>query len=315
MKILLVQVDGKMPNLALMKVSSYYKSKGHQTGFAFAYPDKVYVSCIFSKNINHASGIRHFYPDAEFHIGGPGLERPTCLPQKIDRMMPDYSLYPDMDYSLGYTQRGCPNKCPFCIVPKIEGKFREVAQISEFQNPDFNNQILYDNNFFYSKLWREKMDYIEEQGLKISFNQGLDARLMDEEKSNALADYEPYDSHFKHKRAYFSWDLMEPEVKILQGLQNVIDAGIKPYKIMVYMLVGFNTTHKEDMYRFKTLRELGVDPFAMIYNNRKDDDWIRHFARWVNKRVYKSCSYEEYLGKATHNNSFIADYMTKEDTP
>ena len=81
---------------------------------------------------------------------------------------------------------------------------------------------------------------------------------------------------------------------------------------MVYMLVGYNTSHEEDMYRFQKLRELKVDPFAMIYNNRKDDDWIRYFARWVNKRVYKSCSFEEYLGKATHNNSLIVDFTNKE---
>jgi len=294
MKILLVQVDGKMPNLALMKVSSYYKSKGHQTGFGFAKPDKVYVSCIFSKNIGHASGIRHYYPDAEFHIGGPGLERPTSLPPEMDCMMPDYELYPDIDYSIGYTQRGCPNNCPFCIVPKIEGSFREVAPISEFHNPDFDKLVLYDNNFFFSKIWKEKLGYISEHDLRVSFNQGLDARLMDEEKSTALAENEPYDLHFKHKRAYFSWDLLNNEDQILRGLQNVIDAGIKPYKIMVYMLVGFNTNPLEDVYRFEKLRDLKVDPFVMIYNNRKDNKWIRHFARWVNKRVYKSCKLEDY---------------------
>lgn len=294
MKILLVQVDGKMPNLALMKISSYYKSKGHQTGFGFARPDKVYVSCIFSKNIGHASGIRLYYPDADFHIGGPGLERPNNLPPEMDRVMPDYAIYPDMDYSIGYTQRGCPNNCPFCIVPKIEGSFREVAPISEFHNPDFENLVLYDNNFFYSKLWREKLDYIKDHTLKVSFNQGLDARLMDDEKSSALAGVATYGLKFKKPRVYFAWDLMKNEAPILRGLQNVIDAGIKPYKIMVYMLVGYNTTHEEDMYRFKKLRELGVDPFVMIYNDRRDDEWIRHFARYVIGRVYKKSLPKDY---------------------
>lgn len=294
-----------MPNLALMKVSSFYKSKGHETGFAFANPDKVYVSCVFSKNLNHASGIRHFYPDAEFYIGGPGLEKPTALPPEIDCMMPDYSIYPDINYSLGYTSRGCPNACPFCIVPKIEGSFKEVAKISEFHNPDFDNIILYDNNFFYSDLWREKLNYLNEQGLKVSFNQGLDARRMDEEKSSALADSNTYDLNFKKKRVYFSWDLMHTEKTVINGLKNVINAGIKPYTIMVYMLVGYNTSHNEDMYRFKTLRSLGLDPFAMVYNNYKDDKWIRHFARWVNKRIYKVCSFEEYQGTATQNGSLL----------
>jgi hypothetical protein len=297
MKILLVQVDGKLPNLALMKISSYYKSKGHETGFAYANPDKVYVSCIFSKNVFHARGIRHYYPNAEFHIGGPGLGRPNHLPKEMDGVMPDYSLYPDINYSVGYTQRGCPNACPFCIVPQLEGSFHEVAPISAFHNPNFNNLLLYDNNFFYSKLWKEKLDYIHDHDLRVSFNQGLDARLMDEEKSVALAETKAYDLSFRTRRHYFSWDLVENEVPILAGLQRVIDAGVKPYTIMVYMLVGFNTTHDQDEYRFHKLRELGVDPFAMLFNNRKNDPWLRHFGRWVNKRVYKSCSFEEYLNE------------------
>jgi len=294
MKILLVNVDSKMPNLALTKISSYYKSQGHQTGFAFSNPDKVYVSCIFKKNLPHARGIRHYYPDSEFHLGGPALWKPNILPDEMEHTMPDYSLYPDMDYSMGYTQRGCPNNCPFCIVPKLEGSFREHAPISEFQNPGFNKLVLFDNNFFYSKLWKEKLTHIRDNGLKVSFNQGLDARLMDEEKSQWLADTASYNLHFNSKTYYFSWDLMKNSEAILRGLQRVIDAGIHPRTLMVYMLCGFNTTREEDVDRFKKLREIGCDPFVMIYNNRRDDVWLRHFARWVNKRIYKSCGFEEY---------------------
>lgn len=99
MKILLIQVDGKMPNLALMKISSYYKSHGHDAGFAFAEPDKVYVSCIFSKNLPHAKGIKHYYPNAEFHIGGPALGRPNSLPDEIERVIPDYEYGPYVEYA------------------------------------------------------------------------------------------------------------------------------------------------------------------------------------------------------------------------
>lgn len=295
MKILLIQIDGKLPNLALMKISGYYKSLGHETGFDFKDPDEVWISCIFQKNLTQARGIRYYYPQANFYLGGPALWERNELPDFIEHHMPDYSLYPEIDYSQGYTQRGCPNNCPFCIVPKLEGSFREHAPISEFQNPNFNKLLLYDNNFFYSKLWKKKLTYIKEQGLKVCFNQGLDARLMDEEKSQWLADTDSYELSFKKKRVYFAYDLMKNGNKIIHGLQKVMDAGIKPYKIMVYVLVGFNTSHREDYQRFKELRELKVDPFIMVYNNRRDDPWIRHFARWVNKRVYKSCDYEKYL--------------------
>lgn len=279
-----------------MKISSYYKSLGHETGFHIKDPDKVFVSCIFSQNLSQAQGVKTWYPDTETYLGGPGLGYPNPLPPEIDHMMPDYSLYPKMDYSLGYTTRGCPNACPFCIVPKLEGKFKEVAPLSEFCHPDFTNVVLWDNNFFYSKLWKDKLTYLKENGLKVCFNQGLDARLMDEEKSKWLKDTASYNLKFKSKTYYFSWDLMKNSDKILEGLQNVMDAGIRPATLMIFILCGFNTTHEEDLYRFRKLREIGCDPFVMKYNNKKDDPWLNHFARWVNKRVYKACSYEDYKG-------------------
>lgn len=296
MKILLVQVDGKMPNLALMKISSFYKSRGHETGFAFAKPDKVYVSCIFSKNLPHAKGIKHYYPDAEFQIGGPGLEEPNNLPAKMEYVVPDYSLYPDMDYSLGFTTRGCIRNCPFCMVPRIEGYIREHKHPEIFHNPDYDKVVLMDNNFLATKKWREKLEWVEEQGLKVSFNQGLDARLIDEEKAQALADIKAYNLHFNSPTYYLAWDLMEAEQEVLQGIQQLIDAGVKPYQLMIYTLVGFNTTHNEDYYRFKKLDEMGCDPYVMIYNNRRDDEWIRHFARYVNspKRLYRKYGLSEY---------------------
>lgn len=294
MRVLLIPVDGLMPNLALMKLSTYHKSRGDVTGLRMTKPDKVYVSCIFQKNLSQALGVKSMYPDVNIEVGGPACYKPTHIPVEAEHVMPDYSLYPEMNYSLGYTTRGCPNACPFCIVPQIEGEFKEYAPISEFHNPDFSNLVLWDNNFLYSKLWREKLDYIESQGLKVCFNQGLDARLVDEDKAKALKDSKCYGLSFKSKRYYFAWDLMQNSDAILKGFQTLIDAGVKPYTIMSYVLVGYNTTHQEDLYRFTKLRELKIDPFIMVYNNRRDDEWIRHFSRWVNKRIYKACSIEDY---------------------
>ena len=283
-----------MPNLALMKISSYYKSKGHQTGFAFANPDKVYVSCIFSKNLGHASGIRHYYPDAEFHIGGPGMGRPNSLPEEMEHVMPDYSLYPDMDYSLGFTTRGCIRKCSFCIVPKVEGDFRHYEHPELFHNPNFNKMVLMDNNILASRFLMEDLAWIKDQGIKVCFNQGLDARLVTEDIAKTLKEMRAYNLHFTNRTFYFSWDFVENETEVLRGLNRMIDAGVSPSSLMVYMLVGFNTTHEQDMYRFQTLRELGADPFVMIYNNRRDDEWIRHFARYVIGRVYKNTLPKDY---------------------
>jgi len=310
MNILLIQMDGTMPNLALMKDSKLHKNRGDNIGLEIydpkiklnyvktrmRFPDEVHISCIFKNNYKKAQEIKNLYSviGIDTQIGGPALWEPNHLPVEAEHLMPDYSLYPDMDYSLGYTQRGCPNNCPFCIVPKMEGAFKEYAPISEFQNDAFNKLVLYDNNFLASKLWREKLDYIKSQGLKVSFNQGLDARLVDEEKAQWLADTHSYNISFKDRTFYFAWDLMENSDAILRGLQRVIDAGIKPRSLMCYILVGFNTTHQQDLYRFNKLREMGIDPFVMIYNNRRDDQWLRDFSRWVIKRVYKSCKLEDY---------------------
>ena len=310
MKILLIQMDGKMPNLALLKLSRFHKDRNNEVRLEIydpkiklnyiknrmRFPDEVYISCIFKNNLRKAQEIKKLYSvvGIDTQIGGPALWEPNHLPIEAEHLMPDYSLYPDMDYSLGYTQRGCPNNCPFCVVPKMEGGFKEYAPISEFQNDDFNKLVLYDNNFLASKIWREKLNYIETQGLKVSFNQGLDARLVDEEKAQWLADTSSYNISFKNRTFYFAWDLMENSDAILRGLQRMIDAGIKPWSLMCYLLVGFNTTHQQDLFRFNKLREMGIDPFVMIYNNRRDDQWLRDFSRWVNKRIYKSCKLEDY---------------------
>ncbi len=295
LKVLLVDIDSKIPNLALMKISAYHKQAEDDVGWAWATPERVYISCIFSENLPNARGVAKFYPDADIRIGGPALGRPNFLPDEIEHSMPDYALYPDLDHSMGFSTRGCIRNCPFCIVPEIEGKFREHAPISEFHNPSFDKLMLLDNNFLASKLWREKLEYIRDHDLKVSFNQGLDARLVDDEKASALAETQSYNSHFTSRKYYFAWDLMGNEKSVLRGIQKMIDVGIHPQRIMVYLLVRFNTSHEQDYHRFAKLRKLDVEPFVMIYNNRRDDPWIRYFARWVNRPwFYKNFDFVDY---------------------
>jgi len=307
LNILLAHVDGKLPNLALMRISAHHKSIGDRVvlqradteretftpPFEMMRPDKVYVSCVFSKNMRLANTIASSYPDSM--LGGSGLWKPNHLPEHMRHLMPDYDIYGITDTSYGQTSTGCCNECGFCIVPEIEGTYKEYAPISEFHHPDHNKLVLWDNNILVGRdTLKEKFDYIHEHGLKVSLNQGLDARLTTPEVAGMLADLPCYNLSFKSKTYYFAWDYMKNEDKIVQGFHNAIEAGIKPYTIMSYVLVGYDTTHEQDLYRFTKLRELNIDPFIMVYNNRKDDPWIRHFARWVNKRVYKSCTLEEY---------------------
>ncbi|GAH73391.1 unnamed protein product, partial [marine sediment metagenome] len=124
--------------------------------------------------------------------------------------------------------------------------------------------------------------------------QGLDARLVDEEKAKVLEKTESFNTHFTYKTYYFAWDLMPEEDEILRGLRLMIKAGVVASRIIVYMLVGYNTSHQEDVYRFRQLVELGVEPFVMIYNDRRDDQWLRDFARYVNKWFYRTVELEKY---------------------
>jgi len=299
MKILLIQVDGTKPNLALMKISAYHKKKGDRVFLETPKrwvlglnPDKVYISCVFSKNQGKAMGISKMF-NCEVELGGTGVDLEKTLPDDIEHVMPDYSLY-NIRYGIGFTSRGCHRSCPWCIVPKKEGMIREHAPIDEFYIPQWKKLILYDNNFLASPKWAEKLHEISARKIKVSFNQGLDIRLVDQEVAKLLSKVRYFDDDFKKRRLYFSFDLPQIESQVLQGIEHLRKAEIKPRHLMFYVLVGFNTTFKEDYCRFELLDKLGIKPFIMVYNNRKDKPILRHFARWVNKRYCKVCKFDEY---------------------
>jgi len=299
MNVLLIQVDGTKPNLALMKISAFHKKK-HDKVFletpelfwAGLNPEKVYISCIFSQNRGKAEGIAKMF-NCDVEVGGSGIDLPKTLSDQIEHMMPDYNLY-GIKYSVGFTSRGCHRSCPWCIVPQKEGMIREHAPIDEFYVPRWKKLILYDNNFLASLRWAEKLHELIARKIKVSFNQGLDIRLVDQEVAKLLHKVHYYADNFKKRRLYFSFDLPEIEPKVIQGIERLKKADIKPHHLMFYVLVGYNTTFEQDYHRFELLDKLGVKPFIMVYNNRKDKPILRHFARWVNKRYYKVCKFEDY---------------------
>jgi len=155
---------------------------------------------------------------------------------------------------------------------------------------------LLDNNFLASPKWKEKLLEIIDRGIKVSFCQGLDIRLITQENARLLAESGSYDWKFKEKRWYFAFDSYSHGIwiQIQDAVKILEDAGVTASNMMFYMLCGFDTSHEKDMLRFRLLDDLGVDPFVMRYNNRRDDVWLNHFARWVDKRIYKACEFEEY---------------------
>jgi len=293
MKVGLFDIDSKYHNLALMKLSAYHKQKGDETElysplFLKTY-DRVYISKIFTKfNINEC-----YIPENFYRAGGSGFDLEIKLPREVEHFMPDYELY-DLDYSLGFTTRGCIRNCKFCIVPEKEGKIREHAEVEEFLNPKSNVVVLLYNNFLALPSHIKKLQKYIDKGWRMDFNQGLDVRLVNKENAKLLAE-------IKHKEMIrFAWDNIKDETEIIRGLDLVIKAGIKPRNITVYVLIGFDTTFEEDLYRIERLRNIkdsrgSIRPYVMNYNNELKSRKYKDFMRWVNRPwIFKSCTWEEY---------------------
>jgi len=271
MNIGLIQVDGKLPNIALMKLSKYHKEKG----------DKVTLVDLSTLGIDAWYGSKIF-------MGGSGYNLSEELPKGIDELTPDYNLY-NTDYSIGFTSRGCGRNCGFCIVEEKEGKFHD----EDMKWIKHTKVVLIDNNFLVSKKCKEKLKYFIDNKIKVCFNQGLDIRLITKEIADLLKDVKYYDLKFNRRRLYFAWDDMNYESQVMKGIKILTESGIRSDHLMFYMLCGFNTTFEQDFYRFEVLSGLGCLPFVMLYNGTHNKK-LRHFSRFVDKRYYKVCNWKEY---------------------
>lgn len=304
MNVLLIQIDGPLPNLALLKLSRFYKDQGEEVYYGSCpdTPDIVCVSCVFDWNKSKALGIRKmFSPKTKIFFGGSGIDLEQRLPDGVECLKPDYDLL-NMDYSLGFTSRGCIRKCPFCIVPIKEGGIKDHTPIAWFHDLRHEKVILLDNNILAAPSCNKTFDYIIAHDLKVSINQGLDIRLMNKEFAEKLSKMEYYNWHFTARQIYFAWDQMGNEYSIRKGLETFLDAGHNPKDIMFYILTNYNTSFDEDMYRFNVLwDEYKVYSYIMIYNRMIADQKHQRFGRWVNRRVHKSCSFETYLKSFSDN--------------
>ncbi|GAI38731.1 unnamed protein product, partial [marine sediment metagenome] len=142
------------PNLALMKLSAFHKARGDEVylNFPLERPDITYASCVFTWNKKRISTAPN-----EAVVGGSGIDLTTELPPEVEHIMPDYSLYPRVDFSLGFTSRGCIRKCPWCIVPEKEGQIKPRSRIYEFWDRRHRKITLLDNNLLAAPNWQQTM--------------------------------------------------------------------------------------------------------------------------------------------------------------
>jgi len=291
LKVGIYDVDSKIPNLALMKLSTFHKAMGDEVEmysplFVNSY-DKIYASKVF--NFSDGSLI----DPGKMVVGGTGWDLHKKLPDNIEVLTPDYSLY-NYPHSIGFTMRGCRLRCSFCVVPEKEGKPKSNNTIEDIwtqRESDF--VMLLDNDFFGNPDWPERIEEIRNLKLKVNFSQGLNIRNLKPNQAEALASVQFRNSHNTKKQVYFAWDDPRHEKLIHKGIRVCTDAGIKTWQMAFYVLIGYHSTEKEDLHRVNVLRDYGCDPYAMPYD--KFDPYQKRFTRWVNhKAIFKSVDWKDY---------------------
>lgn len=306
MRVRLTQIDGKLPNLALMKLADWHKARGDSVYFTRRlevdlfepHYDRVYGSAIFAFSRDRLERFLSAWPNAI--IGGTGTLSLHTIESVIGQQWKgrDYSLYPRYQHSLGFTQRGCRLKCKFCVVPAKEGKPRSVNTIHDIwrAEPWPKKLHLLDNDFFGQPedQWRARIAEIAEGGFKICLNQGINIRLINDNAAKALASIEYRDDQFQRRRLYTAWDNLKDETVFFRGLDKLERHGIPAEHVMAYMLVGFDPaeTWERILHRFDRMVARGVLPYPMVFDNRRKD--LKQFQRWAVRGLYRAIPFEEY---------------------
>jgi len=292
MKVLLIDTDSTIPNLALMKISAYHNAMGDQVGFTVSDPDIVYASVIFKRDKHLIDGLQFFYPDAKIIIGGPGYDLEAKLPNEIERIRPDYDLYP-MDYSMGYTSRGCPNKCYFCVIPKSEGDYQRWQHPEEWHDFRFTKAKILDPNWYSDPEWFfETSQWFIDHDIKLDVSQGFDIRQMTPEIAQQLKKIKFW------KPMHFAWDMEKDKEKVLDGIKVLKEAGLTKalrHLTLFYVYCHDPSQHESALRRCRILKENGVGSFVMYNIDRPRPQEIIDLQRWANKPwLYWSMDYEEY---------------------
>ncbi len=305
MKIGLIDVDGHhFPNLALMRISSYHKNRGDSVEWwwsNFEYYDIVYMSKIFSSD--YSADVPEPYNCGQVIKGGTGYcislkdgkevfdaSKNVSLPHEVERCFPDYSIYPQYDFAVSMTSRGCPNNCDFCHVGHKEGRCSvKVADVSDFWNGQPKIKVL-DPNLTACIDKRDLFRQYRETNVEIDFTQGLDIRLLNDDDIADLL-------QMKISNIHFAWD--RPKQDLSANFARYASAGKKDrhgYYGTVYCLTNYNSTMDENLYRIYTLIDLGYNPYVMVYDKPHAPKVVIDLQRWCNSiRIRKKCPrFEDY---------------------
>ena len=295
MNIGLVDVDGhNFPNLALMKLSAWHKSKGHSVGWAdmFGHYDVVYKSKVFTWTPDDP----FCYDADEIQCGGTGYgDYKKVLPEDVEHMMPDYGLY-GTDYAVGFTTRGCIRHCPFCLVHDKEGKIHAHADIKEFLG-NYKKVVLLDNNIMAIKHGVKQLEYCRDNKIAVDCNQGIDARILckSEYLCNLIADIPLFDT----RGIRIACDVDEEVDPCHITIKRILARNPKA-RIIVYCIL--TDDYEDSLHRVLQWKEYGhsVAVYAPPYRNfehseQRIPEWQWNLSRWAsNHYVYYAVSWFDY---------------------
>ena len=295
----LIDVDGhgNYPNLALMKISAYHKQMGDNvewyTPFAEKY-DIVYVAKVFSFTNDYMYAVNN----ADCVVrGGTGYDYRTVLPTQIDRMQPDYTLYTYIDRhtAYGFLTRGCPNKCKWCVVPKKEGNIRPYMDVDDIAIDNRHNLVLMDNNIL--AAWDYAMEQFEKiinGRYRVDFNQGLDARLVDDEAAKMLAKIRWINT------IKFGCDTPMQINDVERAIRLIDRYSANPKQYLLYTIITKDMNESyERISHFRRNKRIRVQaqPYRDLDNSKQVlPQWQKDMARRANrKEIFKTVDFKDYV--------------------
>ena len=294
MNIGLIAVDSEYPNLALMKISSWHKAKGDTVEWynPFDQYDIVYMSKIFSFTPDYQQWMTNA---ARIEKGGTGYDLHAKLPEEVEFVTPDYSIYKSIDSktAYGFLTRGCPNKCKWCVVPRKEGPVRPYMDVDDVAVDGRTNLILMDNNILACDYGLQQIEKIIERGYRVDFNQALDARLVTDDIARLLAKVRWLN------QIRFGCDTPKQIEECERAMQMIDSHRGKPASYLMYTMIGSDFDEaflRLNHWRpFKRVR-IVAQPFRDVDNPRQViPQWQKDMARWAMRReIYASCEFKDF---------------------
>ena len=266
-KILLINIDSTIPNLALSKIEKYHLGKGDEViwdmALALDSVDKCYVSCIFPEN-----RYKCLIFGGRALIGGSGYDMTIKLPAEIECIKPRINW--------GFTTRGCIRNCYFCFVPKMEGSIRVEGDIYDIWDGKSKEITLMDNNILaLPEHFKKISKQIRKENLRVDFNQGLDHRLLTEELWGELRS-------LKHQREIrFAFDDIGYTGTVTRALDLMKANGLKDWQTRWYVYVGVKDTFETVYERLELLRRYKQLAYVMRDKKVHSNPSYIALSRWA----------------------------------